>query len=434
MAKQKDFDAFLSNIEPSASTVSYISSIQNNLREYLKTHTEYSSVHVQTFLSGSYAKHTSIRPKKYDGKRDADIVVETSYSSGDSSIDVLQELLDILLEKDIYSTAKLHSHSVGIEMEGIEIDVVPMIKSEDAEKYLIGSSDTNEWVLSDPKGHIKWSTEVNSNNKSKYKPLVKMFKWWRRTNCPDNVKYPKGLALEKIIADTLPDCDLNTENHLIGAMQAIVSAYQEDYVDKGIVPEIEDPCIEGNNLLVGYSFSDFKSFIDKLSEHLQLIADNEPTNETWREIVGTEFPQESLAKSAYSMTLINSALSVPHRQKPLWNVPRGAAAVINTQLTYPDGSVVFLENDGAPVPKGCRLTYRALHSIKQPYSVKWQVVNTGNEAEEHSCLRGGFENSNEGLNCRKESTSYTGKHYVQCFVIKRGSCVVKSKEFIINIE
>lgn len=41
MAKQTDFNKFLSNIEPSPTTVSYISSIQTNLREYLKNHEEY---------------------------------------------------------------------------------------------------------------------------------------------------------------------------------------------------------------------------------------------------------------------------------------------------------------------------------------------------------------------------------------------------------
>lgn len=38
MAKQSDFDKFFSNIEPSKSTVSYISSVQNTLRDYLNKH------------------------------------------------------------------------------------------------------------------------------------------------------------------------------------------------------------------------------------------------------------------------------------------------------------------------------------------------------------------------------------------------------------
>ena len=79
MAKQSDFDSFLSNIEPSKSTVDSISSIQNNMRKYLKEHDTYKSVHIDTFLSGSYAKHTSIRPAKGDNKRDVDIIVVTNY-------------------------------------------------------------------------------------------------------------------------------------------------------------------------------------------------------------------------------------------------------------------------------------------------------------------------------------------------------------------
>ena len=80
MAKQADFNKFLTNIEPSKSTVEYISSIQNNLRNYLETHEDYKHIHIETFLSGSYAKHTSIRPVLNDKKRDVDIVVVVGHS------------------------------------------------------------------------------------------------------------------------------------------------------------------------------------------------------------------------------------------------------------------------------------------------------------------------------------------------------------------
>ena len=78
--------------------------------------------------------------------------------------------------------------------------------------------------------------------------------------------------------------------------------------------------------------------------------------------------------------------------------------------------------------------FKAHTSVKQPYKVKWQIVNTGKEAESKSCLRGGFYDSDIGINGRKEATSYTGSHLVQCFVIKGGVCVAKSKAFIINIK
>ena len=37
------------------------------------------------------------------------------------------------------------------------------------------------------------------------------------------------------------------------------------------------------------------------------------------------------------------------------------------------------------------------------------------------------------INGKKETTSYSGSHSVQCFIIKGNVCVAKSKEFIINI-
>ena len=49
MAKQRDFNNFLSEIEPSSTTVAYISSLQSTLRDYLKNHDTYKKIHVDTF-------------------------------------------------------------------------------------------------------------------------------------------------------------------------------------------------------------------------------------------------------------------------------------------------------------------------------------------------------------------------------------------------
>ena len=436
MAKQKHFDSFLSNIEPSKTTVDYISSVQNNLRDYLANHHTYKNVHISTFLSGSYAKYTNIRPVKNDNKRDVDIIVVTNHSSSDGSSFVLEELLGVLAEKSDYEDAKIQSRSVGIEMGGINIDVVPVIENDDDNLYSIGKYADGSWTPTDPKGHKKWSTEVNQNNDNQYKPLVKIFKWWRRLHCSDEIKYPKGIALEKIIADNIADSSLSTENLFIGTLQNIVSAYKEDYVDQHEVPVISDPTVSDNNLMSGYGYKDFKAFIDNVESHLALLDAEGTTNDTWRKILGNEFPTDDSSKNALALSAlsITKCLEATHRQKPVWNVPRGNSAFIGAVVYNQDGTSDKYESDTYTIPKGCGIVYSAICAIKPPFHVKWQVVNTGNDASNHNCLRGGFENSNEGSRARRESTAYTGKHYVQCFIIKGGGCVAKSKEFIINVE
>ncbi|WP_298033987.1 SMODS domain-containing nucleotidyltransferase [uncultured Dysosmobacter sp.] len=437
MAKQADFDAFLKNIEPSATTVSYISSIHTNLRSYLKNHESYKDIHIDTFLSGSYAKHTSIRPASGDKKRDVDIIVVTAYSSSKSSIDVLNELRDVLAEKSDYSSAEVQHHSVGIDMSGISIDVVPVIVDEtDDQLYYIGDSEFGDWTLTDPKGHKAWSTEVNKENNDEYKHLVKIFKWWRRTNCPTDRKYPKGITLEKIIADNLGDCTLSTEDFFIATMQNIISAYKEGYVARGINPVINDPSakVTENDLLSSYSVDDFSAFIEKIEEHINLLNTEGTTNDTWRTILGSEFPKGDSSNNSIALSNLQMCITAPHRQRLIWPVQRGGAAFIAVYVTNPNGVQIEYTNNGLPLEKGCSLLFKALTGIKPPYSVKWQIVNTGIEAQRANCLRGGFEDSDVGTNGRHEATAYSGAHSVQCFIIKRGICVAKSQEFIINIQ
>ena len=53
----------------------------------------------------------------------------------------------------------------------------------------------------------------------------------------------------------------------------------------------------------------------------------------------------------------------------------------------------------------------------------------GNKFEDGELMRAGI------LSGKKESTSYTGTHYIQCFIIKRGNqCVGVSKPFVVYIE
>lgn len=434
MAKQSDFKRFLSNIEPSQSTIEYISSVQNNLRSYLKNHISYSCVYKDSFLSGSYAKHTSIRPVKNDKKRDVDIIVVTNYSTREDPKSVMDELLNALLDSSTYKTAKIQHHSIGLELSAISVDIVPVVVDENDDEILwVGDSESGEWAITDPKGHKEWSTKTNEENDGKYKPLVKLFKWWRRVNCPSDMKYPKGITLEKIIADNIGDSRKSYEELMIETAENIISNYKEDYADLFLLPSISDPSekLEDNNLLAGYTSSDFNAFINKLVEHMQLLNDEGTNNSTWRTILGAEFPAEASSNVVANTLICKNAY---HREKPLWPWNRGGAAFITLTVQDDFGNIIDYCNNGSALKKGYTLFFNACTGVKKPFTVMWQVTNTGEEARSQNCLRGNFEPSNIGLTGRKEMTSYTGTHSVQCFIIKRGVCVAKSSDYIINIE
>ena len=106
---------------------------------------------------------------------------------------------------------------------------------------------------------------------------------------------------------------------------------------------------------------------------------------------------------------------------------------ITAKVTDWSGQVTNYENDSYAIEKHCTIVYTATYSSCKPFRIVWQIVNTGFEAR--NCLRGGFEDSNVGKKARRETTLYTGKHFVQCFVIdKYNNCVARSKEFFINVK
>lgn len=149
-----------------------------------------------------------------------------------------------------------------------------------------------------------------------------------------------------------------------------------------------------------------------------------------------QFPQQISNKSR---SLIQ--FNVPHRQSPMWPIiPIGWINI--TAQAFQNGFPCQIHNDSEPLPKHCSLRFEATTNILQPYKVYWQVVNTGYEARVANSLRGEFYSGDidnngiliKGGRVRKESTLYTGMHWVECFIIKDGLCVARSGEFVVNIQ
>lgn len=434
MAKSADFESFLRDINPSDSTIAEASRLHASLRDYLKDSEVY-DVYENSYLSGSYAKHTFIRPKKDSDGCDIDIVVETDNSTGDEPYAVLLELKNAICERTCYQDARIQDHSVGIEMANFHLDVVLLAKDQYGLLY-IGSSNDGSWARTEPKQHVSWSADVNRDFNGDYKPLVKILKWWRRENCPVGVKFPKGIMLEKMIADNLPDAGLLIEERVMQTMANLASAYSEE-LDSQQVPFIEDPVLPENNLASSYSLDDFVQFVSKLNEHLDLLADEGTDNSVWKKIFGDRFPSGKASSTTMSLAKAigqDYALSVKHRQAPYFPIqPPKPSAIVTATVTLPSGLSYELENDGPAIPKDSTVIYKVTCAPVRGGVVKWQVTNTGEEAM-NVCPRGGFEEPNEGKAARRESTAYTGKHFVQCYILRNGSCARWSKPFFINVE
>lgn len=311
MATQKQFDDFLSDIEPSSTTVNACSSAHNTLREALRNDKNLSKVHVETFLSGSYKRYTAIRPQLIDGvlqRPDVDIIVVTNHTEDDKPKAVLDLLHQALVDAG-YKNLKVNRRSIAVTLAGVDMDVVPVI--EDGDAYLIPDVELEKWLTTNPPAHTQWTVDVNRDAGGRFKPLVKLVKWWRRCHL-SHLRRPKGFILECLVAKHMKYRDAAYETLFVELLEAIRDAYSLHILLKR-VPFLEDPGVPGNNVFSNVNFEEFETFYEKLKEHAALAReaknqeDDDEQLKLWRTIFGQRFPASASPRSLAS-TLLRPAL------------------------------------------------------------------------------------------------------------------------------
>jgi len=321
MGIQTQFTNFLHDIEPSPTTKSNASTAHTKIRKFLREHETFKNYHVDTFLSGSYKRDTAIRPKVKDGEEsrpDVDIIVVTNHALYDHPGAVLDLLFNALKEE--YSSIRRQARSIGINTSRADMDIVPIIAPQGMEGTLyIPDRKLEKWLETNPPHHTSWTTEVNQKSGGRFKPLVKLFKWWRREN-PTVSKKPKGFVIECIVADCFNPKETQYADLFLGTLEGIVNSYKWNIILK-TVPFINDPGVPGNSVTDGMSFAAFEGFYNKARAHAELgrraqaEKDKDKALVMWRTIFGPRFPAsgENNSNSLLSDAISPGALSFPDK-------------------------------------------------------------------------------------------------------------------------
>jgi len=298
MTRNSVFEEFLRDIEPSHTTKSNASSAHLTLRDLLSKHENFKNVHNKTFLSGSYKRDTAIRPiicDEGDAERpDVDIIVLTTHTLQDEPKSVVDLLYTTL--KDEYAEVRKQQRSVRVETKKAIMDVVPIISPYGEDNILyIPDRKLERWIETNPPRHTQWTIDVNKEAEGRFKPLVKLIKWWRRENQTISKK-PKGFVIECFTAECM---DFKEEHYgllFVATLKSIVVKYLT-FIELGTVPSISDPGVPGNSVTDGISFAAFEGFYRKAETHAEKAQnaldeeDKDKATLLWREIFGIRFPK-----------------------------------------------------------------------------------------------------------------------------------------------
>lgn len=129
--------------------------------------------------------------------------------------------------------------------------------------------------------------------------VVKVIKWWWRTQHPDK-KYPKGYPLEHLIGDCCPDGIQSVAEGVVQTFEAIVKmgSSKPTLLDRGLP----------NDVMARVSQEDYSTFHKCVTEASRLAReafdakDARTASEKWQELFGTEFPLAPKSESKAAFT------------------------------------------------------------------------------------------------------------------------------------
>jgi hypothetical protein len=450
----------------------------------------------EIYLQGSFRLGTVIKPISGEDEFDIDLLCKLKLSKSQVSQKQLKKMVGDRLKENGDYCRMLRDEGQRCwtldyqEAPKFHMDILPAINdayqwllenrvSLDYAKNAICITDTNSgeysllsdnWQKSNPIGYSDWfRDQMKIQFLQKRMLLAESRKSSIESVKEEEVKTPLQRAVQilkrhrdimfgndedrpiSIIITTLAARAYSEEDNLYLALRNILDRMPDFIRVINGVSTVENPVNPFENFADKWQLypqrkDNFIAWMKKAKEDIFELVEKigfERSIENLREVFGKRFVNESLNKSGLrylnentnsSIPIQTSFLAVPYKEIPNWPLSLTKEASINAR--YKDGKEWHTITKNTTIPKNKDLLFTARTNVEKPFTVYWQVVNTGEEAKNSNCLRGEIfpaKTAGVGGLRHKEATQYTGTHWVECFIIKEGICVARSNEIFVKI-
>ncbi|MBN2767936.1 MAG: hypothetical protein JXQ68_02440 [Campylobacterales bacterium] len=374
----------------------------------------YSSIYNGTtkYLFGSYKKKTNIRPIVSD--QDVDVLFympdeefeKYNNYTGNGQSALLAKIKDIL--KNTYTTTdKIKAWGKVILIEFSEgkhnIELLPAWENEEGTFRIPNTENGGSWDKFDPRNDVDIFQQSNTKTKGQTVNLSRMIKAWKRNTTSLNLK---SFQIENFVIDFL-DANYKEDDEYFDIAKKFFE-YLLNHIDEEDESNVQTALNHANKAL-----------------EFQTSGKYDKACEEWKKIFGNEFPKwntsikhaymdENYSKyEQYIEDMFEQDLDNDYRFKIQCDIMQDGFRKMNL--------INILEKYILKVDKKLEF-YIKNNTVPQPYKVYWKVRNFGYEARND--LRGQI-TLDDGDEIKKETTSYKGEHFVECYIIKDNVCVAR---------
>ncbi|WP_179840115.1 nucleotide-binding domain-containing protein [Pseudomonas lundensis] len=377
---------------------------------------------------GSYGRWSAIK-----GVSDLDMLYIMSNSDWDrynedgGQSKLLSDTKAAIQERYSTTTITVDRLVVCVKFQNFNVEVQPVFKQDDGSFKYPDTYNGGSWKITKPKDEIKATSDVDDDQNGNLRRLCKMLRAWKNKH---------GIGIGGLLIDTLAHNFLTqTDDYADKSFASYDFMVRDFFYFASNLPQQERYAALGSrqHVKVKQKFQKPARRAYELSLKAIEATGKETAGDRWKKIFGRDFPStrtavrsamDSLAKSLYTFNeteeFIEDIAPIDVRY-PL------AIDCDVEQQGFRQRLLSDLIALGLPLQARKTLKFKITRNdVPKPYTVKWKVLNIGQEAEKRDCIRG-YITADQGHETIQESTSFKGDHVVECYILKDGVVVARSE-------
>lgn len=379
---------------------------------------------------GSWAHRTIIKP--VNGREfDADVLVHLT-EVDDWTADpkrYLQEVRAAFRRSSTYrDLVQKKNRCVRIDYANdCHVDVVPYIVLadpvlEDGRQVIVNYAE-NDFEDTNPQGFTSWIKEKDDLANGNLRRVVRLLKYLRDFKTTFSVP---SVILTNLLGERVQGWDADERYKDVPTTLLNVLADLDAWLQLyPTMPVLEDPSCPGTTFNHRWDQARYENFRTQIGRNAGWVKEayDEPDRNksvaAWQRIFGPDF-------KAPVTTMVEAA--APGSRLPMVRAPR-EEFIEERGLTLVGGYRARIDATVIPVAgfrggplrsikvlrKNRELRFKVTTDVPEPFDVFWKVRNTGDEAARVGQLRGEIVS---GYRTHKESTLYSGRHYVEVYIVK----------------
>jgi len=378
-----------------------------------------------TLQVGSFGRKTGV-----DGISDLDMLYLMPYSmwrkyKEGKQLKLLQDVREAILSRYPKTKVSVDRLVVTVTYADFHVEVQPVFEQNDGSFQYPDTKNGGTWKITKPREEMNAVSDLDIEKNLNLKRLCKMARSWRNKH---------GVGMGGLLIDTLAYNFLKSTNEYDAKSFLYYDELSRDFFKYlSELPKQDRYNAPGSNQHVKVK----KAFQRKAKKAYELCLkaiEAEGTNgvnDKWKKVFGRPFPTNSeLTTERFAASDSRTWDDTEQFIEDYYYVDIRYTLKIDCDVKqngFRENRLSRMIANKTPLLAKKNLEFEIVEiDVPGEYTIKWKVLNRGDEAYRRNMIRGQIV-SDDGGHRKTESTSFKGDHVVECYAIQNGVVIAKDR-------